>query len=110
MRSFFFCSILTLFLAGCGMKMLAAPSTLTAELLSGGAHLKWKDNSDNETQFMIERKSGTGMFTTLTTVPFNTTQYHDAPLMAGTAYTYRVMAMSNDGMSDPSNEVPFTLP
>ena len=81
------------------------------EELQGGAHLTWKDNSTNETQFMIERKSGTGGFQTLTTLPFNTTQYHDAPLMPGMSYTYRVMAMGPaDTTSSFSGEVVFKLP
>jgi hypothetical protein len=89
----------------------AAPSTLGAELLSGGAHLTWKDNSSDETQFMVERKTGSaGTFTTVTSVTFNITQYHDAPLTSGTTYTYRIAAMNNAGMSPYSNEAPITIP
>jgi hypothetical protein len=88
-----------------------APSTLGAELLSGGAHLTWKDNSSNEDQFMIERKDGSaGTFTTVTSVTFNVAQYHDAPLTSGMTYTYRVAAMNNAGMSPYSNEAPITIP
>ena len=36
--------------------VVKAPSDLKAEPLDGGAHLTWKDNSDNEAEFMIERK------------------------------------------------------
>jgi len=105
--------LLMLGLAACGGGQVpAAPTELKVSLLMGGGHLTWKDNSDNETQFMIERKAGGGSFQTLVSVPFNTTQYHDAPLTAGTVYTYRVMAMGqgghSGGSSDFSNEVSLT--
>lgn len=89
----------------------AAPSMLTAELLTGGAHLTWKDNSDNETQFMIQRMEmgGTADYTTVASPPFNTTQYHDTP-PGGKTYMYMVMAMNDTGMSDPSNEVMIAIP
>lgn len=101
-------------LASCGGHSgggAAAPSDLKVAALQGGAHLTWKDNSSDEAQFMIERKVGGGAFQTLSTVPFNTTQYHDAPVTTGTSYTYRVMAMDGKGVhSAASNEVAFTAP
>lgn len=110
-----FVTVLALVAFGCdgtsSPTVPAAPSTLAAELLSGGAHLTWKDNSSDETQFMIERKGGSAAdFTTVTQVTFNVTQYHDAPLTSGTTYTYRVAAMNNAGMSPYSNEAPITIP
>lgn len=90
----------------------AAPSGLTVALLSGGGHLTWKDNSDDETQFMVMRKEmgSTADFTAIATPTFNTTQYHDAPLTAGKTYLYTVMAMNNSGESDLSNEVTLAIP
>ena len=83
---------------------LAAPTNLKAEPLSGGAHLTWVDNS-KEAEFMIERMSQGAAWKALTTVPFDTTQYHDATLEPNTTYMYRVMAMSQDGKHGPaSNE------
>lgn len=95
-----------------GMSGPAAPSELKVEPLGGGAHLTWKDNSTNETQFMIERKTGTGAFTSVGTVPFDTTQFHDAPVTSGTTYVYRVMAMGSGGhlAGSTSNEVTFNAP
>jgi hypothetical protein len=54
-------------------------------VLSGGAHLTWKDNTNNETQFMIQRKEmgSTAAYATVASPPFDTSQYHDAPLTAG---------------------------
>ena len=89
----------------------AAPSMLTAELLSGGAHLTWKDNSSDETQFMIQRKEmgGTADYATVATTPFNTTTYHDAPLTSGKTYLYMVMA-HNDAGETASKEVSIAIP
>ena len=94
---------------------VAAPTQLKVEALEGGAHLTWRDNSDNESEFMIERKTDGGAWTTVGNVPFDTTQYHDASIQAGTNYTYRVMAMPKSGGHDEehgafSNEVTFTAP
>jgi hypothetical protein len=83
---------------------------LSAEPLGGGAHLTWVDASDNETEFMIMRMNAEGgEYETLATVPFDTTQYHDAPLSAGTTYMYVVTAMNDAGMSE-SEEVEFAAP
>lgn len=93
--------------------MSKAPSDLEVKELTGGGHLTWKDNSDDEAQFMVERKVGSEQFKVLTTLPFNTTQFHDAPLMSGVTYVYRVMAMGKkagtDDKNEYSNEVTFTL-
>ncbi|MDX2054621.1 MAG: fibronectin type III domain-containing protein [Polyangiaceae bacterium] len=100
----------------CGMDMSNnmmpnAPSELSAMELGGGAHLTWKDNSDNESQFMLERKAGAAEFAVVSTLPFNTVQYHDAPLTAGVTYAYRVMAMGKEAAehNNYSNVVTFAL-
>ena len=106
---------ITLAVAGCasdtGTTAPAAPTALTAAALSGGAHLTWKDNSSNETEFMVMRMQvGTDTtYQTLASVPFNTTQYHDAPLTSGKQYMYKVMA-TNDAGDSESNEVTFAAP
>jgi hypothetical protein len=74
-----------------------APSELSVEPLDGGAHLTWHDNSDNEAEFMIERKMDGEDWQTVGMVPFNTTSFHDPNLMAGATYMYRVMAMPKNG-------------
>lgn len=102
--------------ASCGGGMRDVPnppSALEVSLLSGGAHLTWKDNSDNEAQFVIERKIGDAAFEVLDSVPFNTTTYHDAQVMSATTYTYRVAAtpMSKEGGTTKySNEASLTIP
>ncbi len=105
-----------LVIGACGsmnMDMPNPPTELKATELDKGAHLTWKDNSDNEASFMVERKVGAGSFTMLIVVPFDTTAHHDAPLTAGETYTYRVMAMpksgEHSGDAKYSNEVKFKL-
>lgn len=102
--------------AGCGDMddMPSPPTDLKVSESQGGAHLTWKDNSDNEGGFMIERKVGAAAFATYKSVDFNTTQYHDTDVTVGMTYAYRVMAMPKSGghSSDTkySNEVTFSLP
>jgi hypothetical protein len=70
--------------------------------------LTWVDTSDNETGFRIERKTGSGGFTPLTTVGANTGLYVNNGLTESTAYTYRVIALIAAGESGPSNETSAT--
>jgi subtilisin family serine protease len=82
-----------------------APSELTAEAISSTAlRLKWKDNSNNEQGFKIQRKVNNGAFSELTKVNANVTTYTDSGLSAGTTYTYKVAAYNNGGTSAFSNE------
>ena len=89
----------------------APPEMLEAAVLGDGAHLTWVDASDDETEFMIMRMDVTaeGEYETVATVPFDTTSYHDAPLVSGTTYMFMVMAMNGAGSSD-SNEVEVMMP
>ena len=88
-----------------------APTALAAVALSGGAHLTWTDNSTDEDEFMIMRMQ-VGVDTAmkhLTSVPFNGTQYHDAPLTSGKMYMYMVVAMNANGEGE-SNQITFNAP
>lgn len=98
---------------GSGDIEINAPSELTVMPVAGGAHLTWKDNSDNEAEFMVERKTESGDWVTIDTVEFDMTQYHDASVMPGTTYVYRVMAMPEGGHGHTgaySGEVTFMAP
>jgi uncharacterized protein len=70
--------------------------------------IAWKDNSNNETGFRIERKVGNGNFSTLTTTGANVTSFTNSGLTNNTVYTYRVRAVNAAGESDPSNELRVT--
>jgi Domain of unknown function (DUF1929) len=82
------------------------PSNLNAAIGAGGTtvNLSWQDNSTNETGFRVERKLGTGSYSTLATKAANTTTHADATATATATYTYRVIA-TGTADSAPSNEV-----
>jgi hypothetical protein len=83
-----------------------APTDLEVAAVTGGAHLTWVDASDDEDEFVIERR-GTGDFEALDTVPFDTAQFHDATATTG-MWVYRVGARNDDGESW-SAEVAVTI-
>ncbi|MFH1963372.1 MAG: PQQ-binding-like beta-propeller repeat protein [bacterium] len=81
-----------------------APSTLNAKACSSSAiELSWSDNSNDETGFVIERKTGDDEFNVVTTVSVNTTKLKDTGLLAATKYEYRLAAYNPKGESDYSD-------
>lgn len=79
----------------------------------------WVDNSNNETNFVLERKAvacATALpaFGVLVTLPANTVTYVDNAVTEGVTYCYRVKATNAAGDSAYSNTadrlVPFTVP
>lgn len=73
---------------------LNAPSDLDATLISPTEiRLSWSDNSNDETEFQIERSpDGEGEWQTIAAVEAGVTVYDDYGLVCGTAYYYRVRA------------------
>jgi len=70
-----------------------APTGLTVTpYLFTRLDLGWKDNSNNETGFTIERKAAGGVYAPIATVGANKTKYSDATAKFGTTYYYRVKA------------------
>jgi hypothetical protein len=82
----------------------SAPTDLTATAMSSSQiDLRWTDNSNNETQFAIDRCLGVGCtFAQVATVGPNVTTYADQSLAASTTYTYQVRALNGTVSSDPS--------
>lgn len=77
-----------------------APSALEGTLNSNTqVTLNWTDNSTNETEFKIERKSGTGNYTQIASVNADITTYVDNGLIASSTYTYRLLAYNSAGNS-----------
>ncbi len=88
----------------------AAPTNLEVTEASGGGHLTWSDNSDNEDHFMVLRKlEGEATFGVIATATFDAEQHHDAAVTSGTSYVYKIVAMNGAGESE-SDEVTFTVP
>jgi ABC-type oligopeptide transport system substrate-binding subunit len=81
------------------------PANLTATAVSPSQiRLTWKDMSDNEIRFRIERRTGKAAYFTVNLVGSNVTEYLDTRLNPGTTYYYRVIASGLGGDSAPSNE------
>ena len=83
-----------------------APSGLTAsDISSSRIDLTWNDNSSNEMEFIIERKtSASGTFAQIHTAAANATSYSNTGLSASTNYFYRVCAHNLTGDSAYTNE------
>ena len=89
-----------------------APSTLVATAVSTTLqiNLTWKDNSSNETGFIVERSpDGSTGWTQIATPAANATSFSDSiGLTAGTTFFYRVSATGAGGPSTPSNTASAT--
>lgn len=85
----------------------APPTELALQVINDKQiTLRWKDNSDNETGFTIERSTdGKRTWQPHKTVDRNTTSYDDSGLNASTEYCYRVYAYNTAGNSRPTDEL-----
>src|SRR5579863_817706 len=84
--------------------VINAPSGLTGVAGKGSATLSWKDNSNNETGFHVERApSGSTKFAVVGSVGMDVTTYKDT-VSRGT-YVYRVRAFNSTAVSAYSNTV-----
>jgi len=72
---------------------------------NGQVTLTWKDNSNNETAFQVERSTDGITFAVIATAAANTNRYKDANALRGQTYYYRVAAKNNVGLSPYSNVV-----
>lgn len=83
-----------------------APSTLAASVASASRiDLLWRDNSNNESGFRIERRVGTGAWSQIATVGPDVTSFASTGLKSQTNYGYRVRAYNGIGTSAYSNVV-----
>ncbi|MBA7670861.1 hypothetical protein ES703_79008 [subsurface metagenome] len=88
-----------------------APSDLEATAISSSRiDLTWTDNSDDEAEFKIERKTtAAGTYAEIATPAADETAYSDTGLDPETEYFYRVCASNSEGDdSDWSNEASAT--
>ena len=89
---------------------LTAPSQLGASADSSCIYLTWKDNSNDETGFIIERKEDGVGWGQLDYVLANVTTYNDTNVKPGKIYYYKINAFKTGSASSSySNEVSIGL-
>ncbi|MBN1672702.1 MAG: fibronectin type III domain-containing protein [Kiritimatiellae bacterium] len=90
----------------------ATPGSLTATAQSSTRiQLSWKDNSNDETGFKIDRRrSGTTDWVRIATPGAGATAYADSGLAGATRYYYQVKAYNAAGNSPYSNMADATTP
>ncbi len=78
----------------------AAPGAAGAASIStSGIDVSWTEASDNEDKFIVERQGGSASWSTVATLPANSTTYASRDLTASTSYCYRVSATNTFGNS-----------
>ena len=78
---------------------LLPPTNLSASVFGiSSVALNWKDNSDNENYFAVQRSSAGGVFNRIAALTKNTTTYLDSGdgIVVGSTYLYRIVAYSNE--------------
>ena len=78
---------------------LLPPTNLSASVSGiSSVILNWKDNSDNENYFAVQRSSAGGVFSLIAALTKNTTKYLDSGdgIVVGSTYLYRIVAYSNE--------------
>lgn len=88
-----------------------APTNLKAVALSASkVELTWEDNSNNETEFLLERLNPGASWKGLTKLDEDTTSYTDTGLTSNSEYSYRIKAANNTGYSEYAGPVEVTTP
>ena len=72
--------------------------------------LRWRDNSNNESGFQVERATGSGSFAQIATVGAQIVSYVDDSAAANTTYNYRIRAYNGLGNSGFTNVVTIATP
>ncbi len=89
---------------------LAPPTALTGSATTTEVVLQWVDNSSSEESYILERGLPGGEYTTLATLPPDTTVYTDTAVSGGTTYSYRLMAYNSVAGYSEAVEVLVTVP
>lgn len=97
------CTIAELRLYGEKGEMVVAPSDIRYKASDAGLVLGWRDNSNNETGFIVERSLTGTDFSEIAEVSADVTKYVDANVPTGVGALYRVCAVKNRVKSEYSS-------
>lgn len=88
-------------------RLPAAPDSLSARVISvNEVMLHWKDRSDNETGFTLERAEGsTAAFQPVKFLTTNASGFTDLTVVTNTVYYYRIRAVNSKGGSAYSDTI-----
>jgi len=76
------------------------PSDVLATAMNGSEiELNWVDNCNYETGYIVERRNRNTTFTQVEELQANTSVYIDSALISGSAYIYRVFAITESNSS-----------
>lgn len=89
-------------------KALAAPTITMVMKMTGGLHVTWTNNERDCDAIEGERKSASEWAVVFTVPDGSVDNKHDAPLDAGTTYTYRLRCKKGPDYSPYSNEMSGT--
>ncbi len=88
---------------------VTSPDRLSAVGINNGQiQLTWRDRSNDETGFVIERRSPKGSFAVAQRVEENVTETRDGGLKPGSTWEYRVCAISACAVSEYSDSATGT--
>ena len=89
----------------CAMTPASPPSNVNATPASSSAiDVSWSDNGPNDDTFRVERSpTNAGPWEAVATASPSQTSYRDANRTADQQFCYRVMAVTSEGESGPSN-------
>jgi len=87
----------------------SAPTAASVTVLSSSSlQFSWNDNSNNESGFVVERRTSAGAFGVVANPGANANSFTDTGLTANTTYFYHVKAVNAGGSSAFSSELSGT--
>jgi hypothetical protein len=87
------------------------PRELSVAAMTGTSiTMSWLDMSDDEANFIVQRRGINSDWTTIATLPAGTESYTDTGLTPGIPYAYRVEAANLIGRSDSRQVLPVVTP
>lgn len=95
----------------CGLPMASFAQVVLPTFNPPSAVLSWKDNSSNETGFIVERALSTAptVFVAIGTPTKDSQSFVDSTPEAGKTYIYRVCAYNSVGKSGYATAAPFLI-